>query len=128
MVQKFNEHSEKPQFIHKPNPLVNRSFQIFEFKADKQIYEPVGDYTVVDMAEPVEITEKKLSNLSRLLNGKRDLVELGNLTKKRLLFTIIPRTSESDPIKIIFRDHDGKGVSKENAVLTLKKGVLNDEI
>lgn len=125
-AKKFNDHSEKPKFITKPNPLVPHSWQIFEFKDDKNSYEPVGDYTLIDIKEDIEITEKKMVNLTRLLNGKRDLIEFGNLTKKRILYTIIPKASADDPTKIIFRDQDGTGVSKENAVLTLEKGVIDD--
>ncbi len=127
MGLKFNEQSEKAAFIYRPNPLVPHSFQIFQFRDDKKEYEPVGEYTLLNISEDTEITEKKMANLVRILNGKRDLVELGNLTKKRVLFNIIPKVSDSDPTKIIFRDHDGKGISKENAVLILEKGVLHDD-
>lgn len=126
-AKKFNDHSEKPKFIAQPNPLVPHSWQIFEFKDDKNSYEPVGDYTLLQTNEALEITEKKMVNLTRILNGKKDLIDLGNLTKKRVLYTIVPKASADDPTKIIFRDQDGTGVSKENAVLTLEKGVLHDE-
>lgn len=124
---KFNDHSDKPKYTAKPNPLVPHSWQIFEFKDDKKSYEPVGDYTLINNTEDVEITEKKLVNLTRILNGKKDLLELGNLTKKRTLYTIVPKTSADDPTRIIFKDLDGTGVSKENAVLTLEKGVLHEK-
>jgi hypothetical protein len=125
-MKKFNDQSEKPQFMYKPNPLVPNSWQIFEFKDEKSSYEPVGEYTLIETNEPIDITEKKLINLTRILNGKQDLIMLGKLTGKRILFNIVPKTSETDPTKVIFRDQDGKGVSKENAVLTIEKGVLHD--
>lgn len=125
-LKKFNSESEKPEFMAKANPFAPHSWQILQYKNGKKDYEPVGEYILIDTGEDIDITEKKLINLVRLLNGKRDLLDLGNLTKKRVLFNIVPRTSETDPTKIIFRDHDGKGVSVENAVLTLEKGVLNE--
>ncbi|GJL85620.1 MAG: hypothetical protein DHS20C02_13950 [Micavibrio sp.] len=123
----FNEESEKPWYKYKRNPLVEHSFQIFGFVEKKQDYEPVGEYTVLDPREDPDLTEKKMMNIISLLNGKKDLMELGNLTKTRLLYNMVPKTSESDKTKIIFRTYDLEGVSMENAVLELKKGVLNDE-
>lgn len=122
----FNDRGEKPQFMYKRNPLVENAFQIFMFREDKGDYEPVGDYTVIDLDEDTDLSEKKIMNIISLLNGKEDLMELGNLTKTRVLFTIVPKKAEDDPTKIIFRNHDGMGTSEENAVLTIEKGVLND--
>ena len=122
----FNDRGEKAQFIYKPNPLAEHSFQIFMFRDEKGDYEPVGDYTVIDMDEDPKLSEKKIMNVISLLNGKEDLMELGNLTKTRVLFTILQKKSEDDPTTIIFRNHDGEGTSEENAVLTIEKGVLNE--
>ena len=124
----FNDKGEKPQFTYKRNPLVSHAFQIFEFKDDKNSYEPIGEYTLLDMAELPEITEKKVINLIMIMNGKKDLMELGNLTKTRLLYTMVSSGSETDKEeKIIFRTYDGKGVSQENAVLTIEKGVFHEQ-
>lgn len=125
--ENFNDKGEKPRFMYKPNPLTRHAFQIFQFKDDKNVYEPVGEYTVIDLEEVSEITEKKIINLIMLMNGKRDLIELGNLTQTRLLYTMVSSGSDAEKEKIIFRTHDGKGVSKENAVLTIEKGVFPDE-
>ncbi len=127
MALKFNDKSEKPQFIYKRNPLVERSFHIFQFKDEKKEYEPVGEYTLLDPREVPDLTEKKMMNLVALLNGKKDLVNLGNLTKTRLLYNIVPRAPGSDKTKVIFRTYDTEGVSMENAVLVLERGVINDE-
>lgn len=124
--ESFADSGDKPRFIYKRNPLVEHAYQIFEFKPDKNDYEPVGEYIVLDTEEDVDLTEKKMGNLVTLLNGKRDLTDFGNLTKTRLLFNIVPRTADEDPTKIIFRTHDGAGVSKENAVFTIEKGVLDE--
>ena len=61
-----------------------------------------------------------------LLNGKDDLAELGSLTKTRVLFSVVPKKSDDDPTKIVFRNHDGEGTSEENAVLTIEKGVIDE--
>jgi len=122
----FNEEGEKPQFTYKRNPLVDHAFQIFMFKEEKGEYEPVGDYTLLDLDEDLVLTEKKVMNIISLLNGKQSLIDLGNLTKTRVLFTIVPKNSVEDPTKIIFRNHDGSGPSEENAVLVLEKGVIDD--
>ena len=122
----FNTESEKPQFMYKRNPLVEHAFQIFMFKEDKDDYEPVGEYTLLDLTEDLELTEKKIINIISLLNGRQNIMDLGNLTKTQVLFTIVPKNSEEDPTKIIFRNHDGSGPSEENAVLVLEKGVLDE--
>ncbi len=126
MVKNFNIESEKPQFIYKPHSLVKNAFQIFALHEGSSEYEPVGEYTLLDTSEAIDITEKKVMNLVSLLNGRKGLIELGNLTKTRVLFTIVPKSSEEDPTKIVFREHDGNGPSKENAVLILEKGVINE--
>lgn len=126
MVQDFNEQSEKPQFIYKRNPLIAHAFQIFIFKDDKGEYEPAGEYTLLDRSEDLELTEKKVINIISILNGRQKLMDLGNLTQTRILFNIVPKKTDEDPIKIIFRNYDGNGPSEENAVLVLEKGVLND--
>jgi hypothetical protein len=122
----FNDQSEKPRFIYKRNPLTQHDFQIFELKTGKNDYEPVGEYTLIDLSEAVELTEKKLMNLMVLMNGKRKLLDLSNLTNTRILFNIIPGTPDDTKEKVVFRTYDGTGVSKDNAVLTIEKGVFND--
>lgn len=126
MGLKFNEESEKPEFVIKRNPLVPHSWQIFQYKEGKSEYEPVGDYTLIDTSEAPEITDKKMINLANIMSGKQRLVDFTNLTGKRVLFNIIPETSESNRQKVVFRTYDGTGVSQENAVLTIEKGVFNE--
>jgi len=126
MALEFNEESEKPRFIYKRNPLVEHAFQIFEFKEEKNEYEPVGEYTQIDTTQEPDITEKNVMNLITLLNGKTKLIDLTNLTSGRLLYTIIDDTQESEVTTIMLRVLDGEGVSKENAVFKIEKGVFDD--
>lgn len=124
MSMKFNDESKKPRFISRPNPLTPHSHQIFEYKAGKEEYEPVGDYTVIDLAESGDITAKKVTNLISLMNGRKPLIDFTNLTKERVLFTMNPKSEDSDKDIVVFRAYDGNGVSKENAVLKIEKGVF----
>ena len=126
MTLNFNEQSEKPRFTYKRNPLVSTSFQIFEWKEDKSSYEPVGEYTLLDTSEASDITEKKLINLMAIMNERQRLIDFKDLTKERILFTMVPTTPESETQKVVFRTYDGSGVSKENAVLILEKGVFHE--
>lgn len=126
MSMKFNEESSKPPFIYKRNPLVEHAWQIFALKEGKADYEPVGEYTVLDLDEPSDLTEKKMANLIAILNGRRELQQLGELTKSRLLFTQVPEEEGAINKKLIFRTYDGDGISKENAILVIEKGVFKD--
>lgn len=126
--ESFNDQGEKPRFIYKRNPLTQHAFQIFAFKDDKNDYEPVGDYTLIDLDEDIEITEKKVINLVSILNGKKRLIDFTNLTKQRILFNIATDNNpENLNEKVIFRTYDGGSVSKENAVLVIEKGVFNED-
>lgn len=126
MELNFNVQTKKPRFIYKHNPLIKRSYQIFELMPLKDDYEPVGDYTVLAMDEDLELSEKKMMNVVSLLNGKKDLIDLSGMVKSPLLFSMVPRTEKRAPTKIIFRTYDGTGVSVENALLTLERGILNE--
>jgi hypothetical protein len=128
MVQNFNVESEKPPFIYKRNPLVKHAFQIFQWKEEKADYEPVGDYTLIDVEENPELTEKTVMNIVTSLNGRAERVlDLKNLTSERLLYNIVDNkdAEESNLVTIMLRTHDGMGVSKENAVLKIEKGVFD---
>ncbi len=116
---------DRPRFVHRPNPLVERSYQVFEFNHTLNDFEHVGDYVLINKDESREITEKKVMNLMTLLNGKKDLIDLSNLTNTRVLYTVVPEARSGNQTKIIFKDYDGSGISKDNAVFTIRKGVFN---
>ncbi len=125
-LEKAKRTGERTRFIHKPNPLVERDYQIFEYNFEKGDYEHAGDYVLVNKKESREITEKKLMNLMSLINGKDELIDISNLTETRVLYTLVPEAQSGGQTKIIFKDYDGSGVSKENAVFTLRKGVFDE--
>ena len=124
VLEKAKRTGERTRFINKANPLVERAYQIFEYDFKKGDYDHAGDYVLLKKDEPREVTEKKLINLMTLLNGKDDLIDLSNLTNSRLLYTIVPEAQSDEQTKIILKDYDGSGVSKDNAVFTIKKGVF----
>ncbi len=128
MVKGFNAESEKPVFIYKPHPTVEGAYQIQGFFDDVQDYEPVGDYRPVTEDEPQELTEGCVHNLTALLNDKEEkVINLRNMTKGQLLFEVVENDNEADShryVTIMFRTHDGMGVSEENAKFRLKKGVF----
>lgn len=105
---------EQAIYTYRPNPLYDRSFLIF------RAGEPVGDYTVLDELEEKSIAEKKIMNLVSRMNGNTDLIPLGDLTKSRLLFHRKPKVTQDDPTEVVFYTYNGKGVSKENAILTIQ--------
>lgn len=123
-LERFNEESEKPWFTFKANPLVKHAWHIMEYKPEKNDYEPVGEYVLIDLSETIDITEKRLMNLVGILNRKKNLIDFKSLTNTRVLFTMVQDTLDSKTHKIVYRTYDGKGVSKENAVLTIDKGVF----
>ena len=124
--EKFNDKGEKARFMYKHNPLVPHSFQIFEFQEEKKSYEPVEEYTLLNLEEDPDITEKKVINLISILNGKQNLIDFKNLTNERILYNIVSTDDDSKQQKVIFRTYDGSGVSVENAVLTMEKGVFHE--
>jgi len=125
MSMNFNENSEKSRFIFKPNPLDVRTFDILENRAGYDEYEPAGSYVVLDSDEDMSLTEKKLINLMGLMNGKGIKVDLSGDVRAQTLYNVVPKKIDSDATKIIFRLYDGNGVSKENAILTVRRGVFD---
>lgn len=122
----FNEESEKPEFMYKKNQLVPHSYQIFQYKQDKANYEPVGTYNLLDMEESEDLTEKRVMNLIAVMNQRKRTIDLSSLTNARTLYTMVPMKPEDNDQKIIFRTYDGAGVSKENAILVIEKGVFHE--
>ena len=124
----FSRKSEKRPFICRQDPGHARTFLILRLDAEGG-YGPVGRYKVLDKTEDPMITEKKMINLMAIVNGHKDeATALGNLTGQRLLFNVVSETTDAESkTKIIFRTHDGSGVSRENAILTLEKGVFHDD-
>ncbi|MGE4313655.1 MAG: hypothetical protein AB7E85_05220 [Pseudobdellovibrionaceae bacterium] len=120
MDKDFQSAREMSKFSYRPNPLHERSYMILEAHGSR--YEPVGNYTVLDLAEERTLTEKKIINLISLLNGKAPLLDLQKEVKgTQLLYN--DTQSEGSQRKVIFYKQDGTGVSRENALLLIEEGV-----
>jgi len=115
---------ERTRFIAKPNPMTERDYEVFEYDFKKGEYKHVGDYVLINKKEPREATEIKVQNLMNSLNKKNEITDVSNLTKTRMLYTMVPEAQAGDQTKIIFKDYDGLGVSKDNAIFTIRKGVI----
>lgn len=93
--------------------------------SEEGVYQPIGDYTVLDAAEDHNMSEKKVMNLISLMNDEDHLIDIGSGTGKRMLYHRAS-TDSPDKTRIIFYELGKQGVSKENAVLSLEEG-LEDE-
>ncbi|HRQ60878.1 MAG TPA: hypothetical protein PLO23_05135 [Alphaproteobacteria bacterium] len=125
----FNQSTELPRFMYKPHETQAHSWVIFEYKnykGPKGGYDAIGSYEVTDRTENPELSEKKLNNIIILMNGKKNPETLQNLTYERVLYNIVPKDKETDPTKVVLRVYNGQGVSKENAVLTLERGLFDE--
>jgi hypothetical protein len=125
MSMNFNENSSKSRFIFKPNPVIPAAYQILENKIGCSDYVPVGNYMVLDSHEDRILTEKKLVNLLALMNGRSRVIDLSEDVDSRLLYHVVPKKIDSDATKIIFRTYNGRGVSKENAMLEIERGIFD---
>lgn len=121
MMQKsdFNAEGSLPLYGYERSPVNERAFMIV--KRDEAVAEPkpVGDYTVLDMEEDIDLAEKKVINLVSLLNGRKRLMQLGHETKSRILYHIVSRKDEDNKTKVLFYKLENRGVSKENALFRL---------
>lgn len=107
-------------YTYRPNPILTRSFLIMKRDDDGDL-SPIGDYTLLDWNERPDITEKKVMNLISLMNGEKQLINLGDETGTRLLFHRKPQETPEDPAQIVFFTYDAQSVSRENAILTLER-------
>ena len=125
----FNEQGQREKYIFSPLDGFEKAYAISMFKDYKGpsgMYDVIGTYEVVDEKERLEVTEKKVSNVTKMLAGLSSMESLSGMTGTRLLFELAPRTNDADPTVINFRTYDGKGVSTENAVLKLVRGIFDE--
>ncbi len=110
-------------FTYRPNPILARSFLICRKEQNGEVT-PVGDYTILDEHEDLRLAERKVMNLVMRLNGEKTLAQLGEQTRSRLLFHVKPRPEHDPRTEIVFYTQSGRGVSRENAILTME-GVID---
>lgn len=123
----FNRSSENPPYTYRRNPQHMYSFFILKRSDAEGMFGPIGEYTVLDLGEDPSLSEKKVMNLVTLMSGSGPVLNLGELTRSRLLYYRVPQpedeAAEKRKTHIIFYALGERGVSKENALL-----VLDEEI
>ncbi len=122
----FNTQVSAPRYAYERSPVHPRAF-IFLKHDPLHSAKPqqVGDYTVLDVSEDIDFSERKVMNLVSLLNGRKDLMQLGHETGLRVLYRVLSRKDEDGMMKILFYNLGHEGVSVENALLRLE---CSDEI
>lgn len=81
----------------------------------------VGDYTVLDHKEDPLLSEKKVMNLVSLMNGRKNLMQLGHETNARILYNIVSECDDDGKSRVIFYHLGQEGVSVENALLRIER-------
>lgn len=119
----FNIEAARPLYSYQKSPVNPKGYLIFKANEDSSHDpQPVGDYTVLDAAEPEDLSERKVMNLISLLNGRKTLVQLGHETKSRVLYRILNKDSEDDSkYRVIFYHLGTKGISVENALFQIER-------
>ena len=122
MEHEFKNAKTPPRFSYQRNPHHDRSFMILEH-AQKKGYEPVGDYTVLDLKEEIFLSEKKVMNLVSLLNDQIDTLDLSQETSDNRMFYYEAPNDDKTKHKVIFYNQNGTGVSQESAMFLINKEV-----
>lgn len=122
-----NTKEQGVNYSWRPHPYLARCYQIVQKNEQNQGFEPVGEYLVLDTAEGPDLSEKKVTNLTSLMNGKtEEVIPLGHLSDKRIYFHRVPKTPDAPKTKVIFMAREKTGVVKENAILLLEQGVMDE--
>lgn len=118
----FNIEAATPRYTYTRSPVHERAFMILKYPAEG-LNEPVavGDYTVLDGAEDPALSEKKVMNIVTLLNGRKQLMQLGHETNSRILYRIVSDFDDDGKMRVIFYHLGQEGVSIENALLRIEK-------
>ena len=118
----FNHEAQSPKYTYQKSPVHPRGFMILKYGDDMaDDPRPVGDYTVLDAGEPLDLSEKKVMNLISLLNGRKALMELGHETKSRVLYKIVNERDEDGKFRVVFYHLGKSGVSVENALFRIER-------
>lgn len=119
----FNSEAGPARFTYRPSPVHARSFQILKYQEDKaRDPQPVGEYTVLDSKEDSGLSEKKVMNMVSLLNGRKNLMQLGHETGVRVLYHVITECDDEGMTRVMFYNLGKEGVSVENALFRIERG------
>jgi hypothetical protein len=124
----MNQAHSTPYYSWRPHPYLARCYQIIRKNEENQGFEPVGEYLVLDEAEGAALSEKKVTNLTSLINGRpEEVMQLGHMTDRRIFFHRVPKQPEDAQTKVVFLARDPSGLMHENAILFLEAGIVDDE-
>lgn len=119
----FNTEASAPRYTYRRSPVHERGFMILKYPpegiSDDAI--AVGDYTVLDPSEDPVLSEKKVINIVSLLNGRKNLVQLGHETNSRVLYHRVTDNDDEGKEQIIFYKLGQEGVSVENALFRMER-------
>ena len=114
--------TERTVYIYRRHPVRNRAYQIFKCDAGfSQNPVMAGEYVVLEETESASVSEKKLENIVRLLNGRRSLVDLGHEANKQILYRILPPKPGEDRMPALFYYFDENGQAVHNALLSFER-------
>ena len=118
----FNVEAATPKYTYTRSPVHDRAFMILKYPVEG-LSDPVaiGDYTVLDGTEDPSLSEKKVMNIVTLLNGRKQLIQLGHETNTRVLYKIVSDFDDDGKMRVIFYHLGQTGVSVENALLRIEK-------
>ena len=117
----FNAEAKTPRYGYVPSPVHPRAFQILKYgESHAADPKPVGDYTVLDSKEDLNLSEKKVMNLVSLLNGRQNLMQLGHETGSRILYNVVSECDDDGKSRVLFYQLGKEGVSVENALFRME--------
>lgn len=97
-------------------------FDILQLNTEKNEYEHIGEYQVIDVTEAPEITQWHVENLIHIMNGDNHLIhDLRHLTNNRIEWEVLEE--EGDQAIIVLTSFDGN-VATKNAVLKISKSIF----
>lgn len=118
----FNAEASAPRYGYLRSPVNPRAFLITKLSEDAS-REPavVGDYTMLDPHEDAAFAEKKVINLVALMNGRKNLMQLGHETGTRVLYRIVSERDDENKTRVMFYNLGKEGVSVENALFRIER-------
>lgn len=121
----FNAEAVPASYGYRPSPVNPRAFQIIRLADDGCEPSVVGDYTVLDQDEDIAFSEKKVMNVISLLNGRKNLMQLGHETGVRVLYKVLTECDDDGKARVMFYNLGKEGVSIENALFRIEKEIYN---
>ncbi len=117
----FNTEARTPRYGYAPSPVNPRAFMILKHtESGRTDSRSVGDYTVLDSKEDLQLSEKKVMNLVSLLNGRQNLIQVGADSGSRMLYHVVSECDDDGKSRVLFYKLGKEGVSVENALFRME--------